>query len=547
MTYEHVNNEGVIESLSLFPEIDDDSVSYTFRHIGGLLSATQFTQPSLVLMEKAAFEEMRSRGLIQQNSSFAGHSLGEYAALTAIGDVLSIETLVDVVFYRGMTMQRAVQRDSKGRSDYTMCAVNPVRVSNTFNESALQYLVANIKKVTGGLIEIVNYNVDNWQYVVSGDLVSLQVLTLVLNYLKFEKIDLTVLLKTLSEEELQKQVNEIISNAHEKAKEQKKKHGFIKLERGAASIPLRGIDVPFHSSFLLRGVAPFRQYLMSKFDPRLIDVNRLIGNYIPNLTAEPFSLEKKFIENIYAKTNSSRIKNVLKGWTDDKYASPRLQQKLGYILLIELLAYQFASAVRWIETQDRLFVDIGVERLIEIGPGPTLSGMAQKTLKFKYEYYDDATSYRREILSYSRNYKEIFYDFEDEDEPEETPKSTSAPAPAPTPVAAPAPVPVAAPVAAPAAPAAAVGDEDIQVKHLIHILIAQKLKKSTQEIPMTATIKDLVGGKSTLQNEVLGDLQKEFGSSNVPDKSEELPWQWNQNQFGWLIHLMVILQTYLEH
>ncbi|ORX48172.1 fatty acid synthase [Piromyces finnis] len=531
MTYEHVNNEGVVESLSLFPEIDDDSVSYTFRHIGGLLSATQFTQPSLVLMEKAAFEEMRSRGYIQQNSAFAGHSLGEYAALTAIGDVLSIETLVDVVFYRGMTMQRAVQRDSKGRSDYAMCAVNPVRVGSTFNESALQYLVASIKKVTNGLIEIVNYNVDNWQYVVSGDLISLQVLTLVLNYLKFEKIDLTVLLKTLSEEELQKQVNEIINNAYVKAKDQKKKHGFIKLERGAASIPLRGIDVPFHSSFLLRGVAPFRQYLMSKFDPKLIDVNRLIGNYIPNLTAEPFSLEKKFIENIYAKTNSTRIKNVLKGWTDDKYASPLLQQKLGYILLIELLAYQFASAVRWIETQDRLFVDIGVERLIEIGPGPTLSGMAQKTLKFKYEYYDDATSYRREILSYSKNYKEIFYDFEDEDEPEkveEAPKSApaAAPAPAPAPVAAP------VPVAAPAAPAAAVADEDIQVKHLIHILIAQKLKKSVQEVPMSATIKDLVGGKSTLQNEVLGDLQKEFGSSAVPDKSEELPLSELAGQIG---------------
>jgi len=525
MTYEHVNADGVIESLSLFPEIDDDSDSYTFHHIGGLLSATQFTQPSLVLMEKAAFEEMRTRGFIQQNSAFAGHSLGEYAALTAIGDVLSIETLVDVVFYRGMTMQRAVQRDSKGRSDYAMCAVNPTRVSRTFNESALQYLVANIKKVTEGLIEIVNYNVDNWQYVVSGDLISLQVLTLVLNYLKAEKIDLTVLLNTLSVEEVQKQVIEMITTAFEKAKDQKKRHGFIKLERGAASIPLRGIDVPFHSSFLLRGVAPFRQYLMSKFDPNLIDVNRLIGNYIPNLTAEPFSLKKEFIENIYAKTNSSRIKNVLKGWTDDKYASPRLQQKLGYILLIELLAYQFASAVRWIETQDRLFVDIGVERLIEIGPGPTLSGMAQKTLKFKYEYYDDATSSRREILSYSRNYKEIFYDFEDESESEAVETvSKSAPTPTPTPT----PVPVAAPVAA----AGSVADEDIQVKHLINILIAQKLKKKANEVPMTSTIKELVGGKSTLQNEVLGDLQKEFGSNNVPDKSEELPLNELSGQIG---------------
>ncbi|KAF9536169.1 3-oxoacyl-[acyl-carrier-protein] synthase, partial [Lunasporangiospora selenospora] len=36
-------------------------------------------------------------------------------------------------------------------------------------------------------------------------------------------------------------------------------------------------------------------------------------------------------------------------------------------------------------------------------------------------------------------------------------------------------------------------------------------------------IKDLVGGKSTLQNEILGDLQKEFGGSGFPEKGEEAP------------------------
>ena len=39
---------------------------------------------------------------------------------------------------------------------------------------------------------------------------------------------------------------------------------------------------------------------------------------------------------------------------------------------------------------------------------------------------------------------------------------------------------------------------------------------------MSKAIKDLVGGKSTLQNEILGDLQKEFNNA-VPEKAEETP------------------------
>ena len=112
---------------------------------------------------------MRQRGLVQRDSSFAGHSLGEYSALAALAEVMPIESLVSVVFYRGLTMQVAVERDASGRSNYSMCAVNPSRISKTFNEQALQYVVENISEATGWLIEIVNYNVANAQYVCAGD------------------------------------------------------------------------------------------------------------------------------------------------------------------------------------------------------------------------------------------------------------------------------------------------------------------------------------------------------------------------------------------
>ena len=103
---------------------------------------------------------MRLKGLIQRSSVFAGHSFGEYSALASIADVLPISSLVDVVFYRGITMQRAVERDEQNRSNYAMCAVNPGRVSKSFNDQALREVVDSIAHRTELLLEIVNYNVE---------------------------------------------------------------------------------------------------------------------------------------------------------------------------------------------------------------------------------------------------------------------------------------------------------------------------------------------------------------------------------------------------
>ena len=109
-----------------------------------LLFATQFAQIVLVVTEKAAFKDMSHKGFVQKDCAFAGHSLGEYSALTSITDVLPISSLVDVVFYRGITMQRAVERDFENRSNYAMCAVNPSRISRTFTDAALREVVDSI-------------------------------------------------------------------------------------------------------------------------------------------------------------------------------------------------------------------------------------------------------------------------------------------------------------------------------------------------------------------------------------------------------------------
>jgi len=314
MTFETVAADGSIKSERIFKEISDKTTSYTYRSPTGLLSATQFTQPALTLMEKASFEDMKAKGLVPRDSTFAGHSLGEYSALAALADVMPIESLVSVVFYRGLTMQVAVERDASGRSNYSMCAVNPSRISKTFNEEALRFVVNAIAETTGWLLEIVNYNIANMQYVCAGDLRALDTLTGVTNYIKAMKIDIEQMRKEYSPETVKEKLVDIIRAC---AVDTEGKPKPLDLQRGFATIPLKGIDVPFHSTFLRSGVKPFRSFLLKKINKTTIDPAKLVGKYIPNVTARPFALTKEYFEDVYRLTNSPKIGHVLANW--DKY------------------------------------------------------------------------------------------------------------------------------------------------------------------------------------------------------------------------------------
>lgn len=311
MTFETVAADGSIKSEKMFKDIDESTTSYTYRSPTGLLSATQFTQPALTLMEKASFEDMRSKGVVQRDSAFAGHSLGEYSALASIAEVMPIESLVSVVFYRGLTMQVAVERDAQGRSNYSMCAVNPSRIGKSFNEQALQYVVETVAETTDWLLEIVNLNVHNQQYVCAGDLRALDCLTGVTNFLKQQKIDIQALMQQLELDEVKARLVDIVKEC---AKQTEAKPKPLDLQRGFATIPLKGIDVPFHSTFLRSGVKPFRSFLLKKINRTSIDPSKLVGKYIPNVTARPFELTKEYFEDVYRLTNSPKIKDIIQNW-----------------------------------------------------------------------------------------------------------------------------------------------------------------------------------------------------------------------------------------
>ena len=177
---------------------------------------------------------------------------------------------------------------------------------------------------------------------------------------------------------------------------------------------------------------------------------------------------------------------------------PEVEQELAHTRLVELLAYQFASPVRWIETQDVVLGEKTTERIVEIGPADTLGGMAKRTLASKYEAYDAARSVQRQILCYNKDAKDIYYDVDPV--VEEEPAATESAAPAGQGAAVPSSQPAAAAAAPQVAtqvssgPAAAVQDMPVTATDIIRALVAQKLKKSLLDIPLSKAIKDLVGG-----------------------------------------------------
>ena len=178
--------------------------------------------------------------------------------------------------------------------------------------------------------------------------------------------------------------------------------------------------------------------------------------------------------------------------------TPEIEQELAHTLLVELLAYQFASPVRWIETQDVILAEKTTERIVEIGPADTLGGMAKRTLASKYEAYDAALSVQRQILCYNKDAKEIYYDVDPVDEEAAAPAASEKPATTSSAPSAPASAPVAAlpPPPPSSGPVAAVADAPIAAVDIVRSLIAQKLKKPLTEIPLSKAIKDLVGGLS---------------------------------------------------
>src|SRR3954453_8352047 len=421
----------------------------------------------------AQVAEMREQGAFVEGAIACGHSVGEYTALACVSGVYELEALLEVVFHRGSKMHDIVPRDELGRSNYRLAAIRPSQID--LDDADVVDFVAEIAERTGEYLQIVNFNLRGSQYAIAGTVRGLEVL----------------------EEEVEKR-REISGG----------KRSFI-------LVP--GIDVPFHSSVLRVGVADFRRSL-ERVMPRDADPELLIGKYIPNLVPRPFTLDRDFIQEIRDLVPAEPLDEIRADydtWRNERPAD------LCRKIVIELLAWQFASPVRWIETQDLLFIEeaaggLGVEGFVEIGVknAPTVAGLATNTLKLP-EYSHNTT----EVLNTERDAAVLFAtDTDPEPDHEDDaagPASTSVET---APVAAAA----AAPVGAPAAPSGGPRPDDLgfDAADATLALIAISAKMRLDQIEELDSIESITDGASSRRNQLLVDLGSELNLGAIDGAAE---------------------------
>ncbi|OCL12674.1 putative fatty acid synthase beta subunit [Glonium stellatum] len=298
MKIEVSHSDGTRSIEPILKDLDPEADSYTFTGPNGLLFSTQFAQPALTVMEKATFADLQSKGFVQSGAQYAGHSLGEYSALASLSDFMTIESLVSVSFYRGLTMQASMERDDDGRTDYSMVAVNPSKVMKGFDESALKYVVDLVSQEGRLLLEIVNYNIEGQQYVCAGHVCFLPFLKSLGNITTLYRVKIDKKLRALLAES-----ESVPTNS-------------INLVRTSSTVPLQGIDVPFHSSFLRTGVTPFRRFLFERIKEEDVAPEKLIGKWVPNLTGKTFELTREYVESAWKMTGSEVLASMLEEWED---------------------------------------------------------------------------------------------------------------------------------------------------------------------------------------------------------------------------------------
>ncbi|KAI1146015.1 putative 3-oxoacyl-synthase [Nemania diffusa] len=199
------------------------------------------------------------------------------------------------------------------------------------------------------------------------------------------------------------------------------------------------------------------------------------------------------------------------------------QRELAHVLLTELLAYQFAMPVRWTETQTVLFDRFKAQKLVEVGPSSTLLNMARKTLSQFNVESDAVNGIERALLAVTTHYEDLCYTSTPSiDENQESPAMDK-------PVQA---VPLVPEKEhhAPVVPLQAVSvssknepipDAPISALDSVTALVATSLRKPISAINVNESLKGLSGGRSTIQNEMVGDLLQEFGQ--LPDNVENAP------------------------
>lgn len=180
-----------------FPESSGGPTTF-LSHPSGVMHFTFLTQPCMLAAQLIAVEYLQSKNphYIEQFSCIAGHSLGEFSALAALG-VFSPEVAMDLTYKRGLLMESHLgftshlslptssisASFSSPRGKYRLYACDPLKAGLSDDPQVsddiffcLVELVSRSLCHTMSSVEVINLNVLHKQYIVAGDVIGLSVL-----------------------------------------------------------------------------------------------------------------------------------------------------------------------------------------------------------------------------------------------------------------------------------------------------------------------------------------------------------------------------------
>ncbi len=146
MGKELYNKFGIVKELF---QKADDALDFSISKIildgpKEELNLTQNTQPAIFLISYSIFEVIKKEFKIDLNRAkyFAGHSLGEYSALSCAGYLDFVET-IKILRVRGDAMQNSLPKDEGGMLAALGCEIEDLEKILKENENNFQVYIAN--------------------------------------------------------------------------------------------------------------------------------------------------------------------------------------------------------------------------------------------------------------------------------------------------------------------------------------------------------------------------------------------------------------------
>ena len=355
-------------------ELKGEKVSYE----SGLLNRTDFTQPALLTFNTALLAHLAAASGVTPDPNkaqsylpagvthIAGHSLGEFSALTAAGLFSAVDaaTLVNI---RGTFMLEAMEELKRLKRTFVCAAIGPQKAGLT-TESTKELLTALSQVVTGtGFIESMNDNITDQQLIVAGDPRTMAAFGKALDAKHRAAVggnDFAAVAKS---------VVELVQNDAQME---------VGLKKSGAFFPLP-LSAPFHTSVLRPATDNFHAEITRKL-PSSAVIEECLSKvkYFPNLTGTPFCAEKgsefrASVLHVLQTPNAGEAEGV---------PSPAVQPAMlaaakdgdAKELLAAVLTAQLSRGVQWSKSVNAMLKD-GVTELVEVCPmAPVLSPMFAK-------------------------------------------------------------------------------------------------------------------------------------------------------------------------